>query len=256
MRLTTAILVLLVAASGTIDAGSARAGDPRPGHETTPPEWLHAVGKLVVPGAKIEDGRLRNYREDCSATLVAPAASDHANLVISAWHCLEHYRDLSRDIVFSTRHGADTLERRARLLASGGSMDSDWAVLRLDQPIDRQQVVALAPASGNVEQHNSLLMAGYSNDPGAGNQVRTLSYDPACQLTHFQGPLAFSDCFALKGASGGAVVQFNDARTPFLIGVISAGDSAGVSVFLPIAQFHKTLQRYLAAPAGGAVVSH
>ncbi|MEM9398113.1 MAG: serine protease, partial [Pseudomonadota bacterium] len=49
--------------------------------------------------------------------------------VLSAWHCFEDYRDLSRDILFTTVNGQSA---KARLVSSGGSMRADWALLKLD----------------------------------------------------------------------------------------------------------------------------
>ena len=108
------------------------------------PQWLEAVGKLNVPGLKYALGRPQNHREQCSATLIAPPASTQANTIVTAWHCLEFYRDLSKVITFTLRNGtAKSFSIEARILEHGGGMHADWALLRLQSPVPTSTLAAL-----------------------------------------------------------------------------------------------------------------
>jgi hypothetical protein len=103
--------------------------EPRQSYSSEAPVWLHSVGKLTVPGYRMNSGRRLQQFENCSATLVA------ADRVITAWHCLEYYRDLSRDILFPLPHRQQDAPHRAVRLADGGGITDDWALLKLDRPI-------------------------------------------------------------------------------------------------------------------------
>ena len=87
------------------------------------PAWLRAVGRLQVPASRYWDGRTEHHLEDCSATLVSVPGRRSANTVVTAWHCLEFYRDLSRPINFSAQDGdGQWHSRQAYRLADGGGM--------------------------------------------------------------------------------------------------------------------------------------
>ena len=48
------------------------------------PAWLQAVGKLRVPGSRVENGYRRHKREDCSGTLVSRSPdSQSADIVVT-----------------------------------------------------------------------------------------------------------------------------------------------------------------------------
>ena len=70
---------------------------------STSPQWLRAVGRLQVSASRYKNGRKEHHLEDCSATLVTDGSGSSADTVVTAWHCLEFYRDLSRPISFITR---------------------------------------------------------------------------------------------------------------------------------------------------------
>ena len=85
------------------------------------PMAARAVGKLQVPGQRYRNGHSSHYLEDCSATLVSNATQHNANTIITAWHCLELYNDLSKPILFTARAtSGEPLEREAFRLADGG----------------------------------------------------------------------------------------------------------------------------------------
>jgi V8-like Glu-specific endopeptidase len=183
------------------------------------PQQLRAVGKLTVPGSDRVDGERRHRDENCSASLVGPST------ILTAWHCLEYYRDLSREPVFTLPlvPGQDAIP--ARRLADGGSMDADWAILRLAQPIHSVkplQVVAFSSTD------NEVMIAGYARDDGLGAGGEKLTWQAGCKLSEANRRRVGTDCVTYKGASGGAVLSATG-----IVGVISAGDSSEQTFFSP-----------------------
>lgn len=247
-RITVLLLVLLPAflVSAGAAAGKPDTPDPRLTYrEGASPAWLRAVGRLVVPGIRYEDGRRRHHTERCSATLVNTHRGAPADIILTAWHCLEYYEDLSQRILFLLPvAGGTTLEIEAYRLADGGGMEADWAILRLHRPVTTGQAPSLVPAA-LADPALDLVMAGFSRDPGTGRGGTLLSYDPACRITGRSGDYTDSDCRAHKGASGGAVIQVSQGGEPRLAGVISQGDGEGLSRFLPVAAFRSALRRQL-----------
>lgn len=208
------------------------------------PHWLRAVGRLRVPGLRRIDGRNAHLVEDCSATLVAPPGARSSDIIVTAWHCLEDYRDLSREIVFTLLPGtADSHASEAVRLETGGSMHADWAILRLRQPVPAELVRPLQFNPLRADPERGVAMAGYSRDLGEGGE--RLSYDPQCRVLNQPVGSSHTDCAAAKGASGGAVVQSGADGVARLTGVISAGDGAGFSVYVPVAGFRAHLARLL-----------
>lgn len=212
------------------------------------PTWLGAVGKLHVPGVRYEGGHQLNHRENCSATLVAsPGQANEAvaNTIITAWHCLEFYNDLSKTITFTLFYGtANSFSTEAYRLADGGGLGADWAVMRLIDTVPTSRVSALAIHPDRADRQRPIIMAGYSiNSPD-----QRLSYDPHCSITFPYSPgkeTSESNCKALKGASGGAVVQLSSEGEPLLAGVISQGNSQDRSLFVPVDTFRSAIQASL-----------
>ena len=193
---------------------------------------ISAVGQLLVPAIRYENGYARHYNERCSATAVAEGNGE-ALYLLSAWHCLEDYRDLSRPLLFELSSG---FQSPVRVVASGDSMLSDWVLLRLQAP---------APSSAGIAEETSaegseLIMAGYPRDHSAADAgpVTVL-----CQQSGKDNKDWSSDCVLQKGASGGAV--FNPDGE--ILGVISRGDGESVSIFVPVNRFRNRLTRYLTA---------
>ncbi len=244
----TAILVLLL---GLSPASRGAEDDARLRYSSTSPPWLRAVGQLHVPSLKFEGGRARHHTERCSATLVGATAADSADTIVTAWHCLEFYRDLSHRIVFTLLPETDQpIAIEALLLADGGGMPADWAVLRLRQAVPASRVRALPLHPGQADPDRSIVMAGYSRDAGIGAGGTTLSYDPDCRITGAGAgdrTSRDSDCRAYKGASGGAVIQLSVDGEPLLGGVVSEGDGAGLSRFVPVSAFRRNLPGRTAA---------
>lgn len=210
------------------------------------PTWLRAVGKLQVPGHKYRDGRRAHHREDCSATLVARPASTKADTIVTAWHCLEFYRDLSKPITFTLMPGSEQHStREAYRLADGGGMHADWAILRLYEAVSLRDIPAIRVHPERADADRTIAMAGYSRDSGLGNYGEQLTFDPDCAITHQSRFRSDSDCTAHKGSSGGAVIQLSALGEPRLCGVISQGDSARLSTFVPVSGFRNAINQYL-----------
>lgn len=208
--------------------------------------WLRAVGKLQVPGQRYRNGHSSHYLEDCSATLVSSATQRDANTIITAWHCLELYGDLSKPILFTAvTVSGESLEREALRLADGGGMHADWAILRLRRKISSQQIIALNVHPHIADPDQPITMAGYSSDSGIGNSGQTLTFDPACAIYQQQPRLGDTNCVAHKGASGGAVVQLSESGQPLICGVISQGNGEGRSTFVPVSRFRNAINLYL-----------
>jgi hypothetical protein len=208
--------------------------------------WLRAVGKLQVPGQRYRDGQQSHYTEQCSATLVARAGRKHADTIITAWHCLEWYGDLSKPITFTLVSSAGgTLRREAYRLGDGGGMHADWAVLRLRSAVPHAQVAALQVHPQAADPGLPVTMAGYSGDKGLGNDGLVLTFDPGCTITAQDRDIGDTNCTAFKGASGGAVIQLSSAGEPRVCGVISQGNGEGRSTFVPVSGFRNALQLHL-----------
>lgn len=197
------------------------------------PTWLTAVGTLSVPGHRFEAGERLHHDENCSATLVGPST------ILTAWHCLEYYRDLSREIVFTLPYMPQQPQWRATRLADGDGMTADWALLRLERPV--ADVVPLSVHGYfNTESMSPISMAGYSRDAGLGNGGANLTWQAACQITANERFRVATNCLAYKGASGGPVIS-NGA----IVGVISAGDGEGLTYYAPSSRFTSALRLYL-----------
>jgi V8-like Glu-specific endopeptidase len=217
-------------------------------YSASSPAWLQMVGRLDVPGFKYEQGRRVHHRENCSATLVSRQGTREAQHIVTAWHCLEYYRDLSMRITFSLPNLNPQPEvREARALVDGGSMNADWAILRLVEPVafSPSSAVTIGPAN-NAAASSALVMAGYSRDDGLGRSGQALTYHENCrQLDDVQRASAHTNCQAYKGASGGPVVRYHADGAVYLAGVISEGNGEGTSTFVPIARFRTFLNNYL-----------
>ena len=240
MRLATAATAVLCCLASSLHA------EPRQVYADGAPSWLRAVGKLHVPGVRYNKGYGNHRQENCSGTLVAMANSQRANTVITAWHCLEFYGDLSRPITFTLQMAdGQLLNREAYRVADGGGMHADWAVLKLFKDVATEAIPALVPHPTSADPQRPVTMAGYSGDQGLGDQGKALTYHANCHITRQQPRESESNCSAYKGASGGAVVQLAADGSAQLGGVISRGDSENVSIYVPINGFRGQLNRFL-----------
>ena len=238
-------LAILLVFTG-VTGGPAHTADTRQAFNLNSPLWLMAVGQLQVPGSRYENGKRSQHLEDCSATLVAKTGAHRANTIITAWHCLEYYQDLSKTISFTlVEPSGQALTREAYRLADGGGMHNDWAILRLYQPIQRSQVAGIALHPARADPQQPITMAGYSRDAGMGQSGEQLSYDANCSIIAQTGDSTDSNCLAHKGASGGAVVQLSLRGQALYAGVISRGDSEGLSIYVPVSRFRSALTQHM-----------
>ena len=236
----------LILTPALLQIAALTAADNRSVYDADAPQWLRAVGKLQVPGSKLVAGHRKHHREDCSATLVASPNAQQADTIVTAWHCLEFYNDLSRPITFTLLPGTPgSIETEVRRLADGGGMYADWALLRLQTPVARDTVVALSIDPHRANPARPITLAGYSRDPGLGNNGSALTYDASCQITRQERGSSNTDCTAYKGASGGAIVQLGSDGQAWLSGVVSRGNSSDVSIYVPVEGFRSAILRYL-----------
>ena len=169
------------------------------------------VGMVSIPATRSEQGRTKHFKESCSGTLVSTNEERSSTIwVLSAWHCFEDYRDLSRDILFTTVNGQSA---KARLVSSGGSMRADWALLKLDTPMEP----AVKLLAREFDVNASIIMAGYprANRQQAGehSQVgRTFTVANRCAVTGQDKEDFASTCVLPKGSSGGAVFALANAH--------------------------------------------
>jgi len=237
--------VALCLAQATI-AGTGPA-DPRQRLGGASPAWLQAVGRLTVPSVRYQDGETRHYREDCSASLIAADPQRRADTVVTAWHCLENYRIVSRTIEFRLlRQGAVVFTSGAQRLADGGHIGRDWALLRLYKPVPTALARPLTLHTGPAVAGRPVTMAGFSRDSGLGDGGRRLTYHAGCRILAHSESLGETDCRAHKGASGGAVVQLSTGGRPQLLGVVSRGDGQDYSTYIPARRFRNAARGYLA----------
>ncbi len=230
-------------AQATDTAGSS---DPRLTSKAAPHPWQTAIVKIAVPGSRFEQGRRIHVVEDCTGTLVSiPAVR-----VVSAWHCFADADNLAKP----PKLLIDGHWHPLRLLASGGSMEADWAILAPTSayaadvgdaytPTSQQRWPTIRKSAQPVPPGSPLIMAGFSGDEGIGDSGESLSFDPDCRLIDYDAHWGRTNCQAFKGASGGPVLITQNGEKQ-LIGVISASDDSGRRLFTPITRFRQALRRY------------
>jgi hypothetical protein len=204
-------------------------GDPRELIRPHADPWHSALGHLEVPVTRVEDGYPKHYIEHCTAVAVTPGPNP---LVLSAWHCLDGYQSLLKPI--QLRMSGLSSPTPVQLLATGGSMEQDWAVLQPTAPIAGTSWIPLStqPLSHDI----AVLAAGFTEytTPLDENPIpRSLVTHRACRITNSNQIPVASDCVAKQGASGGAILRRTQTGSLRLIGIISAGDGESVSLFYP-----------------------
>ena len=235
LRCPAILPAMRVAASIVISAlwlaaGQSATSSERAAYTSSAPPWLRAVGQLTVPGYETVDGERRHREENCSASLVGPET------VLTAWHCFEFYRDLSRDALFTLPLAPRPRQVAARRLTDGGGMSADWALLRLQQPIEDVTPIPVGRYRNTLDSA-TLVLAGFARDQWLGDGGRNLTWEANCRQTANERYRVGTDCVTFKGASGGAVVSEGK-----LVGVISAGDGEGVTYFAPSSLFMLNLR--------------
>ncbi len=218
-----AVLALLVAAAFC----RAEAAQPLPQGEAA---WTRAIVKIEVPIVRSVNGYPRHFLERCSGTIVSPGPFP---LVISAWHCFEGYNPLPSPAILRTETGPAALD----LVATGGSMDADWALLRSTSqwwpntwiPVSRDRVLTGSRVSAAGFSRSSEASALELDD----GREHTLTVDADCRIIQAGSNPFASSCVIQKGASGGPIVGRTQSGSLRLYGIISAGDGTAVSYFYP-----------------------
>lgn len=186
-----------------------------------------AMGRLQIAG-----------RAFCSATLISPS------VVLTAGHCLWDKRRkrwwAASDVHFvagyqrsrvlahgrGTRYFTPLKERHE--VAAKGTLNDDWALVELDQPIGqtvgwlgltREDETSLKRWTADGELMPSpLLLTAYRSD-----RAHAMSLQSPCRVLQVveDGAVVVNDCQVVHGSSGSALVSYQDGHF-LVIGVTSA----------------------------------
>lgn len=220
------LLVLLLAAPLVATA------DPRLRAEDAPRDWTRAVVRLQTPTRASGIEQPGHRIEHCTATLVRDGAHP---LLVTAWHCVEGQFDLTRP----PRAEINGKWYALNVLASGGSMSADWAIVTT---VEKARAPAVLPLhSGSLDAGTRITAGGFSRDATLGATGKYLTYHENCRVLANKQADSLSDCLAFKGASGGPVLLGNPDKGYRFAGVISAGDSLTRSVLVPLSRFIRKL---------------
>lgn len=210
----------------TLLACQLNAAEQRKRFDVKTPLWMQNIAALEVPSLRFEDGRARHYIEYCSGTLLHDVETSQPRYILSAWHCVEHYHDLSQALRVRFPHlGDGNAVYKARLMDSGGRIDRDWALLELSASIPEQQLSGLPLIASDPEKPATAAGFALALEQGKNR----LSFDDTCQT---QDSISWEHCVTSKGASGGPLVQTLDGTTG-IVGVISQGDSQTLTISFP-----------------------
>lgn len=231
-----AMLTLLVLSPGARAAEAAISEDPRRRSEDAPRDWTRAVVRLETPTRRRGSERTEHRIEHCTATLVRGGARP---LLVTAWHCIEGQFDLTRP----PRAEIGGRWYPLQVLAHGGSMAADWAVVTTIDPAPTPAVLTLH--TGTLDPGARVTVGGFSRDSKLGAGGQHLTYHENCRVITDQHEGALSNCLAYKGASGGPVIVSDGSRGYRLAGVISAGDSLARSILVPVSRFSRRLMALL-----------
>jgi V8-like Glu-specific endopeptidase len=160
--------------------------------ETKRPSWADAVAKMTwrEKSGKVGQG---------SAVLVSK------RLAITAYHCVKRWNGKA-----TLRFGYDGPARKQAALRTAveivsSSTAGDWAILRLDKPIE--DITPLKPATRKLKECDKgrMLLAGYSCDEGKGQRGLVCTYDAGCKAkkVRTEAGRILTDAICYLGASGG-----------------------------------------------------
>ena len=193
--------------------------------------WSSSLTLIRVPVSRQRDGQTRHFTEHCSAVAVTPSPDA---LYLSAWHCFDGYDSSLGQIEMVLRGDERAQIMPMTLLASGGSMTEDWAILRA---IDTHYAPPnwIPVLTHPLSAHQPLMAAGFAALPANDNSdgARRLLFDPDCSLAVSADRPHATNCAARKGSSGGAVLTMTSSGSPRLVGIISAGDGSSLSFYYP-----------------------
>ena len=219
-----------------VDAQTTDPRTPLPAH-TRP--WHEAIGHLQVPITRFEaavDATSPN-------TARPPAFTRTHPIFVTAWHCLDGYDALLRPMLL-------TIGQREpvpmRVLASGGSMSADWALLRTNEPVEDLHWIPLSADPLHIGTKISaagIAPIEISSDQRARtpSTQRRLLIHAECEVTDAYSNNGISNCVARPGASGGAILSRTHSGSVRLSGVISAA-MASVVLYYPADALFRRVQ--------------
>ena len=184
--------------------------------EAERPFWADAVAKMTwrEKSGKIGQG---------SAVLVSK------RLAITAHHCVKHWNGKA-----TLRFGYDGPARKQAALRTAvgivsSSTAGDWAILRLDKPVE--DITPLAPATRKLKECDKgrMLLAGYSCDEGKGQRGLVCTYDAGCKAKKVRTDAGriLTDAICYLGASGGpAFVRDKENENWHWFGIVQGNINA------------------------------
>ena len=186
---------------------------------TTP----RSVVKFEVPIRRIEDGKRRNFVENCSAYAVQKTPEYY--LFLSSWHCIDGYQHTRKSPV--VKHAGRSAQ--PTLGESGGNMKQDWLLLTAPQVAFDNSLAPTPLASQPVETGEILYGFGWG---GHAQSSRSSPKVLTCQAMEVGRRLTL-DCGFSKGDSGGLIARRTNSGYE-AVGIISAGDSSTVTYAYPV----------------------
>ena len=193
--------------------------------------WVSAVARLTCRNA---DGK----QVLGTAVLVGPS------LAMTAYHVAGGCEKVAV-LQFGYRNGvAKQTRTSSKLVASSAA--GDWAILRLDSPVEGVTPLAMAVGSLTEYDTNRMLVAGYSADVGVGRGGQVLSFDAKCKLLRWERKkhVLHTNGVAYFGASGGPVFV-HDKKTDawYWIGINHASTAARTTAGFRTFVVHQTMYR-------------
>ena len=194
--------------------------------------WLESLGHLAHA-----EGR-------CTAQLISGHHGGSTRLALTAWHCvaLAGKYNLPLGLSFYSNR-AKVIDGNAKVLASGGSLENDWALLEIDRWVSSDTVAPIVVNSETIATLGVVkkeIAAGYSLGEETG--MFHLYYDENCKgivaessdiVSSYTTHVESVDCLVEEGSSGGPyVLSYEEQASVSLVGIISLSDEAGyVSYF-------------------------
>lgn len=193
-----------------------------------------AVVPIKVPLLRLTEGYQSHHIEDCSGTLLATEPT----LILTAWHCF----DGGQDLTLPAKAQLSGQWVPLKIIASGGSMAADWALLAVasDKPIQQMKglgLVSSAPVAGVAEtgMTTAVTVAGYRKYANTITAGRTLVIDEYCDVIEASEAWLVTSCDAEAGSSGGPAVALKPQGL-VVTGVISAKRDDGRLLVTPVTE--------------------
>jgi len=175
--------------------------------------------RLDVPLQRNEQGRRRHFVERCSAFLIS--ITEQQALLVSAWHCIDGNMTFGKAPMLHLSDGPVAVET----ISSGGSMAKDWLLIAAP----RAALSHLKPISVSrqpIELGEVLVAIGFGGESLSGDRY---SREVVCPVSEV-GELFTLQCALQKGDSGGLIARRRINGQLEAVGIISSGDSQGISV--------------------------